>query len=703
MAEIIKKNALGGGDKEEEPIIVAQRFLNIFHQLHVFDEERRDVYNKMLIELPEQVKTAFRQLPGGSVLLEYIDELEGINTEQVGVDTDIKLSQNSFANNNAVPSAQNVTYSGIPFDSSEFAKVLANTLAQSNAQIVRELQKNVQLLSSKAPATSQQSPVTLTTDESFTQAIAEALGKAISSSEQKRQEDTKIIANSFLELQENLAKMIEQNAQLKVVADGKISKDGVSALNFKNIINDLVNSQTKFLKETSQSQKEELASIVSSAIKESIKLSTQSVADTFRQMYNEPAPITYASPEQKKQNLSEIEDIIKAQGREFSSIIAGALRESQKNSTQSIIKTIEGLKPASVEIKDQKTDDILKEQMKLFREITREQNKEFSSLIASALKEGQKQSAAIIGELVKNLQNQNSAKNDVLSYSPTAFYPRQESPVIAEVVKEVAKKEEPEPTPSKKKKKKKKNASNIVEDKITENVVKIPEIYSLPQKKDNQQNNEVAFSVIDDDKPKSIAEEWGFGSDDEVDNDINDKLIAYTSDDETLKDNVADEDENVYFDDNTDNFESNTTTDNIPEAQFSDNQSPVDMNDEQIDGEEGKDWEWAYEEVDDNWEDGEEGKDWEWGYEEIEEPAQEIEEPVKEIEEPIQEIEESAQKVEELSQNIEKPVEEPAQEFSNDIVENSQIIIPDEFKLLLTGFEADNFEDPYCENVDDIY
>ncbi len=702
MAEIIKKNALGGGDKEEEPIIVAQRFLNIFHQLHVFDEERRDVYNKMLMELPEQVKTAFRQLPGGSVLLEYIDELEGINTEQVGVDTDINLSQNSFANNNAAPSAQNVTYSGIPFDSSEFAKVLANTLAQSNAQIVRELQKNVQLLSSKAPATSQQSPVTLTTDESFTQAIAEALGKAISSSEQKRQEDTKIIANSFLELQENLAKMIEQNAQLKVVADGKISKDGVSALNFKNIINDLVNSQTKFLKETSQSQKEELASIVSSAIKESIKLSTQSVADTFRQMYNEPSPITYASPEQKKQNLSEIEDIIKAQGREFSSIIAGALRESQKNSTQSIIKTIEGLKPSSIEIKGQKTDDILKEQMKLFREITREQNKEFSSLIASALKEGQKQSAAIIGELVKNLQNQNSVTNDVLSYSPTTFYPRPEKAVVTEVVE----KDEPkqEPTASKKKKKKKKNANNIVENNVTENIVSTPEIYTLPLKKDTPANNKINFPIIDDDKPKSVAEEWGFGSDDNIDNAINDKLFTDTSEDQTLRDNVTDEEEFVDFDDNNaSNFESDTTADNVPEAQFSDNQSPVDMNDEQIDGEEGKDWEWAYEEVDDNWEDGEEGKDWEWGYEEIEEPAQEIEEPVKEIEEPIQEIEESAQKVEELSQNIEEPVEEPAQEFSNDIVENSQIIIPDEFKLLLTGFEADNFEDPYCENVDDIY
>lgn len=63
MADDINSSASFGqskNDSEELPIIVAQRFLNIFRQLHIFSDERREAFNKMLLELPPEVKSIFR-------------------------------------------------------------------------------------------------------------------------------------------------------------------------------------------------------------------------------------------------------------------------------------------------------------------------------------------------------------------------------------------------------------------------------------------------------------------------------------------------------------------------------------------------------------------------------------------------------------------------------------------------------------------
>ena len=75
MADDINSSASFGqskNDSEELPIIVAQRFLNIFRQLHIFSDERREAFNKMLLELPPEVKSIFQSLPGGTPLQEYM-------------------------------------------------------------------------------------------------------------------------------------------------------------------------------------------------------------------------------------------------------------------------------------------------------------------------------------------------------------------------------------------------------------------------------------------------------------------------------------------------------------------------------------------------------------------------------------------------------------------------------------------------------
>ncbi|MBR6409519.1 MAG: hypothetical protein IKS23_04715 [Alphaproteobacteria bacterium] len=78
MADELNKDAEFGGKHkdEEDPILVAQRYLNIYHQIHIFNKERQDEFDDSLLSLSSDIRILLSTLPGGSVLLEHITELE---------------------------------------------------------------------------------------------------------------------------------------------------------------------------------------------------------------------------------------------------------------------------------------------------------------------------------------------------------------------------------------------------------------------------------------------------------------------------------------------------------------------------------------------------------------------------------------------------------------------------------------------------
>ena len=145
MADDINCSASFGqsnNDSEELPIIVAQRFLNIFRQLHIFSDERREAFNKMLLELPPEVKSIFQSLPGGTPLQEYMEDLE-----QKSKGLEPVARHNHQKNSNILQEAlsENRSTGGTTggegiINGDNFARILASSLAQSNAEIIRELQ-----------------------------------------------------------------------------------------------------------------------------------------------------------------------------------------------------------------------------------------------------------------------------------------------------------------------------------------------------------------------------------------------------------------------------------------------------------------------------------------------------------------------------------------------------------------------------------
>ncbi|HCU58689.1 MAG TPA: hypothetical protein DIC64_01775 [Alphaproteobacteria bacterium] len=83
MADELNQNAEFGGKHtdEEDPLLVAQRYLNIYHQIHIFNDARKQEFDDSLLALPSDIRILLSTLPGGSVLLEHINEIE----EQRGI------------------------------------------------------------------------------------------------------------------------------------------------------------------------------------------------------------------------------------------------------------------------------------------------------------------------------------------------------------------------------------------------------------------------------------------------------------------------------------------------------------------------------------------------------------------------------------------------------------------------------------------
>ncbi len=61
---------------EEAPILVAQRYLNIFRQVHIFNKAKRDEFDEELLPLPQNITDFFKRMPGGRLLVEHIEKVK---------------------------------------------------------------------------------------------------------------------------------------------------------------------------------------------------------------------------------------------------------------------------------------------------------------------------------------------------------------------------------------------------------------------------------------------------------------------------------------------------------------------------------------------------------------------------------------------------------------------------------------------------
>ncbi len=100
--DLIKLNDFASEKDEEYPILIAQRYLNIFHQIHIFNAAKKEEFDRSLLEMSDKVKKQLAAMPGGRILLEHIQEVE----EARGIITDatLNLIAKDIKENKASPS-----------------------------------------------------------------------------------------------------------------------------------------------------------------------------------------------------------------------------------------------------------------------------------------------------------------------------------------------------------------------------------------------------------------------------------------------------------------------------------------------------------------------------------------------------------------------------------------------------------------------
>lgn len=157
--ELVESAEFGRKKKnEEEPILVAQRFLNIYRQMHIFNKERQEQFDDMLLALPSDIRILLSTLPGGSLLLEHIEEVEhkrGLVSPTLKTENNFRKKSSNDLLQTAAPAAnkQEVaakpaaanTGGGVVIDAS-FASELSNSLSFALQQTEKRYKDDIRTL-----------------------------------------------------------------------------------------------------------------------------------------------------------------------------------------------------------------------------------------------------------------------------------------------------------------------------------------------------------------------------------------------------------------------------------------------------------------------------------------------------------------------------------------------------------------------------
>lgn len=392
-------------DGEEDPVIIAQRFLNIFRQLHIFSAEKKEGFNKMLLELPPYIRGLFGSLPGGGILQEYVDDLAEKQGIEVGSHTSAAAS---------VPAGMEEEVAK--------AKILATALAEAQAQTA-QVNPTVVNADGTTATVIQAAPSKIELGNNFAQELGKILAAAMKENNQAAKEEIRSMVAALGETQLEVVKVLhndnaarrqdsERLAVMLTQAQGQIAEMLTHPEEFgagsetSKLIKMLADSQAQ-IAETLETIKDNGGNNADSAklfelsqqqfikavdaINENGRQNSKAIAEAISESQQELAKLIVQQNNQRMAAAAQVEgDDIKINAADYLSqlnMIADKFSSAQGNNGKNIEKTVESL---------------VKAQLDIYREVASRQAQELSSVISAALKESQEISNK---NLIKALQN----------------------------------------------------------------------------------------------------------------------------------------------------------------------------------------------------------------------------------------------------------------------------------------------------------
>ena len=265
MSDIVEQDILKKrkDDQEELPVLTAQRFLNIFRQIHIFSEKKQKEFDEELRKLPSEVIMAMRGLPGAKLLLEHLDELKGISSV-----------------NDAISSA--------------------TTASREAEEEIENAHQNIRMPFFQQQPVMQPMPV----DNNFAEALSSSLAGAIERIENKRSAEIKSMLASVLTTQKAILDA-QRNTLAPAVAPTSVSVDTGQ---IAQVLKDVIENQSKMFSDMIDSQTKTISNIVATSIKEQKPVIVEK--PVYYQQPQAPEPIAPAAPaEPLSEPISAIEDI----------------------------------------------------------------------------------------------------------------------------------------------------------------------------------------------------------------------------------------------------------------------------------------------------------------------------------------------------------------------------------------------------------
>ena len=334
---LIDETEYSNGKDEEDPILVAQRYLNIFHQIHIFNANKKAEFDQALLSMPEKIKGLMPTIPGGRVLLEHIKELEenqGISSGETSELIAKNIEEEKKSIDNLKP--HSASGSGELTLSSDFAESLATSLASA-------LQSN-----NVASSGNEMSELASMLNKSF---------------------------NAYTESMQNLtANLIQRNTASSVqsqvlsavtpATQQNLQNNNSTTVNNINFDTSYLNAITQALKENDNNRHEDMMQIVS-ALNKNLSMSglsplsnpaVSAVPTTTTNSVSEISTIALANSitEALKENNSQQMETIKA----FGELLVQAFTQSQQELAQTLAQstprhTVKVVVSQDVDVEDQ--------------------------------------------------------------------------------------------------------------------------------------------------------------------------------------------------------------------------------------------------------------------------------------------------------------------------------------------------------------